>query len=207
MTQRLAVKAGGMAKARFSGSLRSAPMESLPMTTRPLSLLTLLGLAACTAVPAPARGGEAANVPVGVVEASAPEFCKTAYEAGPSYTQADLSARAAERKAAMPEGAVIAPLTPIKRAGPRYPLCAESYDLEGQCIMVFDVLPDGTTANILPVCTNRIFERDATYAVSRWTFEPPGEGPRPAVLNQLVFRLEDFYTSPATPAETGPASE
>lgn len=167
------------------------------MTTRLLSLLTLLGLAACTAVPAPA----------GVVEASAPEFCKTAYEADPSYTQADLSARAAERKAAVPEGALVTPLTPINRAGPRYPLCALDYDLEGYCDMVFDVLPDGTTANILPVCSNRIFERDAAYAVSRWTFAPPGDGLRPALVNRLVFKLEDIYTSPASPAEPGPASE
>lgn len=177
------------------------------MTTRPLMLMAILGLAACTAVPAPVRGGEVADGPVGVVEASVPEFCKTAYEAGPSYTQADISARAAERKAAMPEGAVAPPVTPINRAGPRYPLCAQSYDLEGHCVMVFDVLPDGTTANILPVCTNRIFERDATDAVSRWTFEPPGDGPRPAIMNKLVFKLEDSYYAPAPAAKPGPVTE
>lgn len=177
------------------------------MTTRPYLLATLIGVAACTAVPAPARESGPSGGPVGVGEASVPEFCKTAYEAGPSYTQADISARAAESKAAMPEGAIVQPVTPINRAGPRYPLCAESYDLEGHCVMVFDVLPDGTTANILPVCTNRIFERDATYAVSRWTFEPPGEGPRPAVMNKLEFKLEDLYDASAPPAEPGPATE
>jgi outer membrane biosynthesis protein TonB len=182
-------------------------MENLCMTTRPLMLMAILVLAACTAVPAPVRGGEVADGPVGVVEASVPEFCKTAYEAGPSYTQADISARAAERKAAMPEGAVAPPVTPINRAGPRYPLCAQSYDLEGHCVMVFDVLPDGMTANILPVCTNRIFERDATDAVSRWTFEPPGDGPRPAIMNKLVFKLEDSYYAPAPAAEAGPGTE
>lgn len=177
------------------------------MTIRTCLLATLIGLSACTAVPAPARGGDGAEGPVGAGGASAPEFCKTAYEAGPSYTQADLSARAAERKAAMPEGAVAAPLTPINRAGPRYPLCAQSYDLEGHCVMVFDVLADGTTANILPVCTNRIFERDAAYAVSRWTFAPPGEGPRPAIMNKLDFKLEDINDAPAPPAEPGTAAE
>lgn len=180
------------------------------MTTRPLLLITLIGLAACTAVPAPVREGDLAGGPVGAGEASVPEFCRTAYEAGPSYTQADISARVEERTAAIPEGTVVAPVTPIYRAGPRYPLCAQSYDLEGHCVMVFDVLPDGTTANILPVCTNRIFERDSEAAVRRWTFEPPGDGPMPPVMNQLTFRLDDSGTAPVLPAqavEPGPVTE
>lgn len=180
------------------------------MTTRTPTLIALLGLAACTAVPAPARDAGLAVGPVSVVEASAPEFCKTAYEAGPSYSQADVSARIVERKAALRDGAAVEPLTAINRTGPRYPLCAQNYDIKGHFDMIFDVLADGTTANILPVCSNGIFERDAAYAVSRWTFAPPGDGPRPAIINRLVFKLEDFYTSPAPPqptAEPGPVTE
>lgn len=177
------------------------------MMTRALMLVTMLGLAACTAVPAPARdAGVAGGGPVGVAEAAARDFCKTAYEAGPSYSQADLSARIAERKAALPEGAEVVPLIPIDRTGPDYPLCGLGYDLEGHCDMVFDVAADGTTENILPVCTNRIFERGAAAAVSRWTFQPPGDGPRPAVLNRLTFKVGDLRDAPA-PVQPSPATE
>lgn len=169
------------------------------MTTRPLMLIASFGLAACTAVPAPVRDSGVAGGPVGVAEASAPDFCKTAFEAGPSYSQADRTARAAERQAAMAEGAEVAPLIALDRTGPQYPQCALSYGLEGECDVLFDVLPDGTTANILPVCTNRIFERDAAYAVSRWTFQPPGGEPRPAVVNRLTFKLNYLRDAPASP--------
>jgi outer membrane biosynthesis protein TonB len=183
-------------------------MERLQMKTRDLMLMAILGLAACTAVPAPVREAGSPARQAGVVKAPVPDFCKTAYEAGPSYSQADLEARIAERKAALPEGAPITSLTPIVRYGPQFPQCALSYDLEGHCEMVFDVLPDGTTANILPVCSSRLFERDSVSAVRRWTFEPPGDGPRPAVLNRLTFKLDDSDAAPAPPAtEPGPVTE
>lgn len=77
--------------------------------------------------------------------------------------------------------------------------------------MVFDVMPDGSTANILPVCSHRFFERDAAYAVSRWTFEPPGEGTRPAALNRLTFVLDDLVgplaPETALPPSPGPVTE
>lgn len=167
------------------------------MTIRNLMLLTLLALGGCASAPEPAA----------VADIAVPEFCKTAHEAGPSYSQADLEARIAERKAALPEGAPVTSLTPIVRYGPQFPRCALSYNIEGYCDMVFDVTADGKTANILPVCSSRIFEREAAYTVGRWTFEPPGEGPRPAVLNRIVFKIEDTYTAPAPPAEPGPATE
>ncbi len=166
------------------------------MTTRARMLLVLLALGGCASAPEPAA----------VADKTEPGFCRTAYEAGPSYTRADRAARAAERQAAMPEGVEVAPLIALDRTGPHYPQCGLSYGLEGECDVLFDVLPDGTTANILPVCTNRIFERDAAYAVSRWTFQPPGDGPRPAVVNRLSFRLGDPEDGPA-PALAGTATE
>ncbi len=170
------------------------------MTSRRQLLITLLGFAACTSAPEPAP----------MAEKAVPDFCKVAYEAGPSYTQADASARVAERNAALPDGATVAPLASISRTGPQYPLCALSYGLEGECDMVFDVLPDGTTANILPVCTSRMFERDAASAVQRWTFEPPGDGPRPAVVNRVQFKLGDLDEVPVLPpplTEPAPVTE
>ncbi|MGA1341908.1 MAG: energy transducer TonB [Hyphomonas sp.] len=156
------------------------------MTTRPFILSALLVPGGCASAPEPAP---AVIAP--------PGFCKAAHEAGPSYSQTDLEARIAERKAALPEDAAIADLTAIARPAPEFPLCATFSDQEGQCVMVFDVLPDGTTANILPVCNSRLFERDAVAAVRRWIFEPPGNGPRPAVLNLIVFKLPD--TAAPTP--------
>ncbi len=179
-------------------------LKNLHMMTRPLFLIALLGLAACTAVSAPP------GRPDNLAQGSVPNFCKTAYEAGPSYVQADISARIAERKAAQPDDAPIAFLTALNRTGPHYPNCALSYGVEGHCDMVFDVLADGTTANILPVCSSRLFESVAAYAVSRWTFEPPGDGPRLAVLNRLTFKLDDTVAAHAPPelpaAEPGPVT-
>ena len=168
------------------------------MARLPVGLIAVC-LAACTSAPEHAP----------LAEKAVPDFCKVAYEAGPSYTQADASERFAARNAALPEGATVAPLTSIRRTGPQYPLCALSYDLEGHCDMVFDVLPDGTTANILPVCTSRVFERDAVQAVRGWTFEPPGEGLRPAILNRLMFTLGDSDAAPGPlpVAEPGPVTE
>ena len=165
------------------------------MTTRPLLLITLIALSACSSAPAP------------MAEKAVPDFCKVAYEAGPTYSQADASARFAARNAALPEGATAAPLASLPRTAPQYPLCALSYDLEGLCDMVFDVLADGTTANILPVCTSRVFERDAEAAVRSWTFEPPGDGPGPAVVNRLVFKLDEAPAVPASFHEPGPVTE
>ena len=170
------------------------------MTTRPLLLISLIAVSACASAPEPAQ----------MAEQAVPEFCKTAYEAGPTYSQDDLSARIAERRAALPQGAPPALVKPLNRAGPQYPHCALSYGLEGHCDMVFDVMADGTTANVLPVCSSRLFERDAAYAVRRWTFEAPGEGPRPAVLNRMVFKLGDLDEVPVVPApinEPGPVTE
>jgi protein TonB len=154
------------------------------MTTYPFMLSALLALVGCASAPAPA------SAIIGP-----PGFCKAAYEAGPSHSQADLEARIAERRAALPQDAKIPDLIALVRPAPQFPLCATSYDTEGHCVMVFDVLPDGTTANILPVCSSRLFERDAVAAVRRWTFEPPGDGPRPAILNRIEFKLSDSAVS------------
>ena len=169
------------------------------MTTYPFVLSAWLALGGCASAP------ERTSAII-----AAPGYCKAAHEAGPSYSQADLEARIAERNAALPDGATIADLTAIFRPVPQFPLCALSYDIEGRCVVVFDVLPDGTTANILPVCNSRLFERDAAAGVRRWTFDPPGEGPRPAVLNQIVFKqLDSVAPTPpvARVAEPEPVTE
>lgn len=174
-------------------------------------LIMQVALAACSAVPSQADRTDSPSGLEALPAKSIPDFCKTAYAAGPTYSQVDLSARVAERRSAFPEGAEIAPLIPVFRPAPSFPHCAISYDINGHCDMVFDVMPDGSTANILPVCSHRFFERDAAYAASRWTFEPPGEGTRPAALNRLTFVLDDLVgplaPETALPPSPGPVTE
>ncbi len=171
------------------------------MTNRPVLMIMLLGLVACAA--GPHRGAETAGGRGELPGNPVPDPCKAAFEAAPSYTVADYSARLAERARAVTDGEQSPDLKIINRPAPQYPRCAVSFGLEGHCDMVFDVTPDGTTANLLPVCSSRLFERDAALAVSRWTFEPPGDGPRPAVINRLTFKFSDLDETPG-PAVGGP---
>lgn len=176
------------------------------MRLLPFLLLMQVALAACSAVPVPENRADSLPGLATIPAKSIPDFCKTADAAGPTYSQADLAARIAERKSSLPEGAEVAPLAPIFRPAPSFPHCAMSYDVSGHCDIVFDVMPDGSTANILPVCSHRFFERDAAYAVSRWTFEPPGESARLAVLNRMTFLLDEPIEPPAPETELPPSS-
>jgi len=173
--------------------------ETWLMTTYPFMLSALLARVGCASAPAPAS---AIIAP--------PGFCKAAYEAGPSYSQADLEARIAERRAVLAQVAKTPALITFDRPAPQFPHCATFYDTEGYCVMVFDQLPDGTTANILPVCNSRLFERDAVAPVRGWTFEPPGDGPGPAILNRIESKLSDSAApTPEAPqaAEQEPVTE
>ena len=68
--------------------------------------------------------------------------------------------------------------------------------MEGVCMVAFDLTSEGTTTNILPVCSSRLFESDVKATVATWAFEPPGDGPRPAMVNRIIYKLEDFAFSP-----------
>jgi outer membrane biosynthesis protein TonB len=177
-------------------------MERLPMTTRDLMLLTLLALAGCTSAE-----DDWAFAPL---EEAPSSYCSDQHALGPSFTQADLQARISERNAALPEGYQQVRPEILRRPPPGFPRCAAETGIDGVCDIVFDINAEGRTENIMPVCSSRLFESNARATVSVWAFEPPGDGPRPAIVNRVVFKLEDEYTTPAPPAqaaEPGPETE
>ena len=158
------------------------------MTTRPLMLMALLALAGC------ASDDDRAFSPP---EQSPSSYCSDQHDLGPSFTRADLQARIAERNAALPEGYQQIRPEILRRAPPGFPPCASQLGISGVCDIVFDINAEGRTENIMPVCTSRLFEGGARATAATWAFEPPGDGPRPAVFNRIVFKLEDASAAPA----------
>lgn len=61
---------------------------------------------------------------------------------------------------------------PLVRLEPQYPRRAAERGLEGDCVVTFDVNPDGTTANIRASCSSDLFRSAATRAVERWRYQP-----------------------------------
>jgi outer membrane biosynthesis protein TonB len=147
-------------------------------------------------------GGCAATPPKDAPVVHVPGYCSEQHAMGPTYANADLQARIAERKTALPEDATPAAPTLLRRLEPGFPSCAAALGIEGSCYAVFDLTQDGRAANILPVCTSRVFESNVKASVSLWEFEPPGEGPHAAVISKIVFKLGD-YDSRTGPADAG----
>lgn len=83
---------------------------------------------------------------------------------------------------------------PLIRIEPAYPDSASRRGLEGQCTMVFDITPEGMTANVRVLnCTNTAFERSSINAVMRWRYSPQVLDGMPTVYRgattQLVYRM------------------
>lgn len=83
---------------------------------------------------------------------------------------------------------------PLIRIEPAYPDIASRRGLEGQCTMVFDITPEGMTANVrVLTCTNTAFERSSINAVMRWRYSPQVLEGMPTVYRgattQLVYRM------------------
>lgn len=84
--------------------------------------------------------------------------------------------------------------TPVVRVEPVYPARAASRDLEGQCTIIFDITPQGRTANVRVMsCTNRAFEQASINAIQRWRYNPQVSGGDAVMFRgattQLVYRL------------------
>lgn len=169
------------------------------MTTRDLILLALLTLGGC-ASPAQDRASN-------LLEASPPSYCTNKHALGPSFTHADLQARIAERNSALPEGHQAIQPEIIRRRPPSFPTCAAQLGINGVCDIVFDINAEGRTENILPVCSSPLFESSAQATVATWEFGPVDDGPRPATVNRIVFKLDDIDNSPAPQAEPDPGAE
>jgi protein TonB len=64
------------------------------------------------------------------------------------------------------------PLVAIVRVQPAYPPRAAEQNLEGYVIVSFDVLTDGTTANVVVLkSSHRVFEKSAIEAAQRFRFK------------------------------------
>ncbi|MBR9824838.1 MAG: TonB family protein [Alphaproteobacteria bacterium] len=84
---------------------------------------------------------------------------------------------------------------PVVRINPSYPPRLAERGVEGQCDMLFDIMPDGTTANVRALtCTNTGFERASIQAVQNWRYSPFMRNGEPEVYRgattQLIYRME-----------------
>lgn len=61
---------------------------------------------------------------------------------------------------------------PLVRLEPQYPRRAAERGLEGNCLVTFDVNPDGTTANVRASCSSDLFARASIRAVEGWRYQP-----------------------------------
>jgi len=85
--------------------------------------------------------------------------------------------------------------TPVVRINPVYPDILAMRGVEGQCDMIFDILPNGTTTNVRVLsCSNRGFERASIRAIERWRYNPQVRNGAPTTYQgartQLLYALE-----------------
>lgn len=85
--------------------------------------------------------------------------------------------------------------TPTVRVSPVYPSLMADREIEGQCTMMFDILPNGRTSNVRALdCTNRGFERASIRAVENWRYDPQIRNGEPVIYRgastQLIYELE-----------------
>ena len=79
---------------------------------------------------------------------------------------------------------------PVVRIDPVYPATEASRGRSGECTVMFDITPDGSTANIRPVsCTSQAFERATLNAVARWRYNPQVRNGQPIMFRGATTRL------------------
>lgn len=82
------------------------------------------------------------------------------------------------------------PLVTMVRVRPVYPTAAEQRELSGYAVVQFDVLTDGTVANVAIVeSSNRIFERSSIRAAQKMRFKPKVIGGVPQVSTGVQYRF------------------
>ncbi|WP_300528169.1 TonB family protein [Maricaulis sp.] len=86
--------------------------------------------------------------------------------------------------------------TPTVRVSPVYPTVLADRGVEGQCTMMFDIMPNGRTSNVRALdCTNRGFERASIRAVQNWRYDPQVRNGEPVIYRgattQLIYELGD----------------
>lgn len=84
---------------------------------------------------------------------------------------------------------------PVVRLNPVYPDRLATRGVEGQCTLIFDIMPNGQTANVRILnCSNTGFETASVRAVERWRYSPQIRNGQPEVYRgattQLIYRLD-----------------
>jgi len=82
-------------------------------------------------------------------------------------------------------------LIPIVKSAPRYPVRAQSRNIEGWVVIEFTITPTGTVidAKVTDAKPEGTFDRAALNAIVKWKFKPKIENGRP-VSQRAVQRLE-----------------
>ncbi|MFN4024069.1 MAG: energy transducer TonB [Hyphomonas sp.] len=126
--------------------------------------------------------------------------CSTVWSQKPAWTMPSALARMAEiaEAAGAGQGYDASLPAPAVRSGTtalQFPACALSVDLNGECRVMFSISPEGRTGNIMPVCTDAVFEAEAERIVGMLEFEPVEiDGvaqSRYFIVQTVQFRLED----------------
>ncbi|MFS2317387.1 energy transducer TonB [Maricaulis sp. D1M11] len=80
---------------------------------------------------------------------------------------------------------------PIYRVPPVYPDRALQRNLEGHCVIVFDITAQGQTTNArVSACSDAIFGRASVRAVQQWRFQPRMEGGQAQMRRNRHVRLD-----------------
>ncbi len=103
----------------------------------------------------------------------------------PDLSKSDISFNVSDRDA-----------QPMVRIPPVYPPRAAEQGVQGNCIMNFDVSPDGVPINIrASSCTSSLFERTSIRAVEKWKYAPKivdgAPVSRTGVVTQIDYQLAD----------------
>lgn len=85
--------------------------------------------------------------------------------------------------------------SPRVRVEPVFPASEATRGRAGECTVVYDITPEGRTANIrAQACTSQAFERATINAVSRWRYDPQVRNGEPVMFRgattQLVYSLD-----------------
>ncbi len=80
---------------------------------------------------------------------------------------------------------------PVVRVEPVYPAREAARGNSGSCTVIFDITPQGTTANIRSLaCDSRAFEQATVNAVSRWRYNPQVQDGEPILFRGATTRLD-----------------
>ena len=80
---------------------------------------------------------------------------------------------------------------PIVRIEPVFPDRMARMGISGYCVIVFDVTPQGRTANIAARdCSHEGFARTTIQAVERWRYQPAVTDGQPRWMRGLQVRLD-----------------